>query len=71
MRKTLGATVAVFSTGGIAMALLSHMLGALAESAALAWVGAGLIGASHLLGSKLATTAPGATVHRALKSLSR
>jgi hypothetical protein len=59
MRKVAAAMVAAFTTGGAAMAMLSTVLGPLAEAAVLGLVGVSLYAGSSMLQGKLETPATG------------
>lgn len=51
MVKAAGVAAVLFGTGVGLMALLGGWLGGLSEAAALAFVGVGLYGTSHVLGA--------------------
>ncbi len=59
MRKAAVAMVTAFMTGGAAMAVLSTVLGPLAEAAVLGLVGVSLYAGSTMLQGRMATPADG------------
>jgi hypothetical protein len=59
MRKVATAMVAAFITGGAAMAVLSTVLGPLAEAAVLGMVGVSLYAGSAMLQGKMTAPAEG------------
>ncbi|KFE66689.1 hypothetical protein [Hyalangium minutum] len=59
MRKAAAAVVGAFMTGGVAMAMLSSMLGPLSEAAVLGLVGASLYAGSAILQGKMEAPASG------------
>lgn len=59
MGKAAGVVALMFMVGGGAVTLFSNLLGAHAEAAALALVGAGMVATGQLLGSAKTVRAPG------------
>lgn len=56
MGKVAGAVAVVFMVGAGAVTMLGSVLGGVAEAAALGVVGAGLVGAGHLVTTRVGTS---------------
>ncbi|MFL5321053.1 MAG: hypothetical protein ACJ790_15445 [Myxococcaceae bacterium] len=68
MGKSVAAMVMSFIVGGVAMGLLSSVIGLHAESAALGLVGVGLIGSSVALGKLSGSSASAQSPAQAQKA---